>query len=228
MKNHEKCPNIDTYPASCWYTWYTCPLSIHLLLVNMPTMLLIHSPCPPPVNMPTSCQYAHPVVNMLASWQYACHVVNTLATYQYTCLLLICPPPVDTPAMLLIHSPPVDMPAMLLIHPPCYWYTHLMSDMPTLGPIKTPALAVIVVGCGAADDMAGSIGAHIPQGGEGQGMSRWWWWSTCLAWHDSEVCIHQLCGTCGWWEEQWHWQLYCHAGDKGYFKSQYIKLVITF
>ena len=45
--------------------------------------------------------------------------------------------------------------------------------MLTLGPIDTPVLAVVVVGRGAADDVAGSVGAHIPQGGEGKGMSRW-------------------------------------------------------
>jgi len=37
-----------------------------------------------------------------------------------------------------------------------------------------PVLAVIVVGHGAADDVAGSMDAHIPQGGEGQGMTLRW------------------------------------------------------
>jgi len=37
-----------------------------------------------------------------------------------------------------------------------------------------PVLTVVVVGRGAADDVAGSMDDHIPQGGEGQGMmSRW-------------------------------------------------------
>jgi len=51
-----------------------------------------------------------------------------------------------------------------------------------------------------------------------------------LAWLDAK-CVFASCalgGTCGWWEEQWHWQLYRHTSDKGYPKSQYIKLVITF
>ena len=49
-----------------------------------------------------------------------------------------------------------------------------------------------------------------------------------LAWLDVKCVFTSwaLGGTCGWWEEQW--QLYCHTGDKGYFKSQYIELVITF
>jgi len=43
-------------------------------------------------------------------------------------------------------------------------------DTPTscCAPINTPVLTVIVVGHGAADDVAGSVDAHIPQGGEGQ------------------------------------------------------------
>jgi len=36
----------------------------------------------------------------------------------------------------------------------------------------------------------------------------------------------EYCRGGGRWEEQW--QLYRHTGDKGYFKSQYIELVITF
>ena len=82
----------------------------------------------------------------------------------------------DMPALWLIHPPPVDIPTLL-----------------HLPPVDTPVLAIIFVACGAADDMAGSLNAHIPQGGEGQGMSlRWWWWSKC-------ICTSwALGGTCGW------------------------------
>ena len=55
--------------------------------------------------------------------------------------------------------PVVDMPALLSIHPL---------------PVDTRVLAVVVVGRGAADDVAGSVDAHIPQGGEGQGMAVTW------------------------------------------------------
>ena len=170
----------------CWYTRYTHSLSMHLPPVDAP------APCQyihlPPVNMPTvlsirlpCCQYTHPAVDTVTSCRYTHCVVNTptllsihLLCCRYTCLLSIRPPCSHYTHLLLIHLWP-------------YWYT--------CGPIDTPALAVIVVGCGAADDVAGSVDAHIPQGGEGQEMmSRWWWWSTCLAWR--KVHIHQLCP--GW------------------------------
>jgi hypothetical protein len=73
--------------------------------------------------------------------------------------------------------PVVDTPALLSIRPPRYVYPVVnipTSCRYTCGPIDTPALAAVVVGRGAADDVAGSADAHIPQGGEGQGMrSRW-------------------------------------------------------
>jgi len=168
-------PPVDT-PIS-----YTHPLSIHLPPVNPPAPCRYI--CPPPVNMPASCQYACllsiclPPVDMPTFCWYVRSVVDTLASCQYAC-------------------PVVDTPAMLSIHPPCCWYTRLLSIhlwpyWYTCGPINMPVLTVIVVGHGAADDVAGSMDAHIPQEGEGQGMtSRWWWWSTCLAW--CEVHIHQL------------------------------------
>ena len=119
-------------------------------------------------------------------------------------------PVVDMPALWLIHPPPVDIPTLL--HPP---------------PVDTPALAIIFVAHGAADDVAGSMmptslkegrGKECHQGGD----------SGQLAWLDAKCVFTSwaLDGTCGWWEEQW--QLYHHMGDKGYFKSQYIELVITF
>ena len=51
------------------------------------------------------------------------------------------------------------MSALWSIHPP---------------PVDTPVLAVVVVGRGAADDVAGGVDTHIPQGGEGQGMTVTW------------------------------------------------------
>ena len=191
-------PPVDTpdTPAPCRST---CPLSIHTPASCRYTRLLsIH---PPPVNTPASCQYARllsiclPPVNMPASCRYArllsiwappvdapallsIHLppVNTLASCRYArcvvdtpTLLSIRLPPVDTPALWSIYPPPVDTPVALSIHLWPYQYT--------CGPINTPALAVVDVGCGAADDVAGSMDAHIPQGGEGQGMTLRWWCS---------------------------------------------------
>ena len=206
--------------SHCWYILPPVDTPTLLLIclpcchyahpaVNTPALLSIRPPC---------CQYVHPTVNMPASCWYACLLsicppccrslfpafdvptlllipaVNMPASCQYTCLLSICPPccqsrfpAVNMPTLLSI-CPAVhtdDRPTLLLIHLHPYWYT--------CAPIDTPALAVIVVGCGAADESwhGGGVDAHIPQGGEGQGMSsRWWWWSTCMAW--CKVHIRQL------------------------------------
>jgi len=162
-------PPAVNSPARCRFTR---PLSIHLPLVDTYTRRV--------VDMPTSCRYARPVVNTLAFCQYAHSVVDMPA------LLSICLPccryarcVVDTPAMLSIRPPCCRYARLLLICLPCGRYTHLLSIhlrpyRYTCGPIDMPALAVIVVGRGAADDVAGSMDAHIPRGGEGQGMpSRW-------------------------------------------------------
>jgi len=138
----------------------TRPLSIHLLCCQYARPLSIH---PPPVNTPAPCRSTCPLS------------IHTPASCQYAC-------------------PVVDMPALLSICLPCGRYTHLLSIhlQPywcTCVPIDTPALAVVVVGHGAADDVAGSMDAHIPQGGKGQEMTlRWWWWSTCLAWCEVHIC----------------------------------------
>ena len=58
------------------------------------------------------------------------------------------PSPHNTTHLLSICLPPVNMPVPLLMHHP----------------------AVVIVGHGAGDDVAGGVNAHIPQGGEGQSM----------------------------------------------------------
>jgi hypothetical protein len=87
-------------------------------------------------------------------------------------------------------------------------------------------LAVVVVGRGAADDVAGGADAHIPQGGEGQGMS-----IPQLAWLDAK-CVFTSGGTwvelAGGGRNNGNVPTASSHSDNGYFKSQYIELVITF
>ena len=173
-------PIVNT-PTPCWYTH---PLSICLppvnTCVNMPTLLSIH---PLPVDMPACCWYTHPLSIHLPCCQYA-HLllihpppVDTPTSCQYAYLLLICLPAVHMPALWLMQLPPVNMPTSCWCSCP-YWYI---------------CAHVAVVCHGAADDGAGSIDAIMPTSlKEGRGK-------------ECELMqILPVGGTCGWWEEQWH------------------------
>ena len=100
--------------------------------------------------------------------------------------LLICHT-TDTPILPLICLPAINAPTLSSIHLPCCRYAHLLSICMPCGRYPCPcgrytcllwytcllsihrclALTVIVVGRGAADDVAGSVDAHTPQGGGG-------------------------------------------------------------
>ena len=128
------------------------------------------------------------------------------ASCQYTC------PIVDTPAQLSIRLPRYAYPVVNI--PTSCRYTY--------GPIDRPALAAVVVGRGAADDVAGSTDAHIPQGGEGQGMR-----SRVMAVNLLGLTRSAYSPVRPWVELVVGGTMHRHTGDNGYFKSQYIELVVT-
>jgi len=220
-------PPVDTHsavdtPAHCWYThpavdtpvscWYAHPLLIHLPLVDMPAS------CRHPH------QYAHPVVDTPAPcWHPLCcrPTVDMSAHCWHTHLLLIHLPCCQYAHFLLIRLPPVDMPA-------CCWYAHSVVD--TTASCRYAHFLLIHLPlsihlrlcrccgpwcCRWRGREHGCHHAHIPQGGEGQGMQvdakiASWWNLWMVGWSDGTfptVLSHR-------------WQ--------GYLKSQYIELVTTF
>jgi len=236
--------------SHCWYILPPVDMPA-LLSIHLPCCQYAH----PTVDMPASCQYSHllsicppccqsrfPAVDMPALLSIP--AVDTPASCWYTCLLSICLPccrswfpVVDMPALLSIRPavnpccpyrryahPAVNMPTscqyahLLSIHLHPYWYT--------CTPIDTPALAVIVVGCGAADESWRGGGRRCPHPSRRGGARN-------IVEVVMVVNLHGLTWSAyspvGPWVELAgdgrNNGKYCHTGDKAYFKSQYIEFV---